>query len=641
MCGIAGFFFQEPLPNERISHALNKMMMALDHRGPDGHGWVVFTDKGIIADKTTCFSQLHDSKVYGGFVHTRLAIQDLAERSNQPMSCPQGRHWIVYNGEVYNFREIRATLASCGWSFRTESDTEVVLYACLEWGPQALDKFNGMYAFAVFDQETKELFCARDRIGIKPFYYILRDDSFLFASDATTLIASGLYEPRVNWEGIMHGLAFQGAPRPMTVYQDIQALRPGHYRLGVVPHLKQEVSYWDLPTGQHLMITENEALDQLEELLKRAVARCLTADVEVSTLMSGGIDSTTMTAFVAQQQPNIKAFTLAFDESLGLESELPQARLTASRYPLTHHVTTVSQEDIASSLDDMLWVFEEPIGCLEPHYPVAKHITNQGLKVVLNGLGPDEILGGYQYYRLLWQYWPTLRKLAPLAPFIPLWGRLSKVVKLMESQDPWDIHYRFFANNLWEDARTLFTEGQQLCAGLDSRLWMKQHLENGHIFKDPVQALSYADIKLYIGTHHNHICDRFLMRHQIEGRFPYLDHELVEFCYRLPPELKCRIPAGKYLLRELAAKYIDPSCLSMKKKGFGVPESVFFNESVIQRLKDRALALNKRGIFRSEVINQAIRDWNKSQVNARRLLYLAHFELWYQWFIERKHILFA
>ncbi len=639
MCGIAGFFFVDPISSQEATEAIGRCLRSLHHRGPDGQGWVLFTDAGPI-DSHSEVAVPRDCKVFGAMIHTRLKIIDLTERAQQPMGASSNRYWLVYNGEVYNYREIRQELQALGWDFASDSDTEVVLKSYLQWGHRCLDKFRGMFGLAIYDQADHTLFCARDVIGIKPLYYHKSRNSFLFASDVTTLIASGFYTPEPDWNAICLGIAFQGAPRPKTVYRDVAALEPGHYLSGPAAGPKQDVTYWELPVGQILDVPESKALEQYEFLVRQAIKRCLVSDVEVGTLMSGGIDSTTMTVIAAQQHPAIRAFTLAYDQALDGTAELEQAYATASMHGLQHTVTRFCREELVTATDEMLWTFEEPIGALEPHYPIAKQISEQGIKVILNGLGPDELLGGYGYYRHLQEHWPWARRLRLLAPFIPHRGRLATVARLMECSGPLDIFRRFFASYLYEDPAELFEPGYLLEGSSDPRREVRERCPEVKMFSDDFQALSYADMKFYIGTHHNHTTDRFLMRFHVEGRFPYLDRDLVEFCFRLPADYKWRPDQPKYLLRKLAEKHIHPSCLSMKKKGFSIPETEFIMGPLEHHLKERIRALRERRIFKDSVLQAVLDDTSQTTRAKRRILYFANFELWYTWFIERQHPLF-
>ena len=480
--------------------------------------------------------------------------------------------------------------------------------------------------------QKKVLFCARDRVGIKPFYYFLNNNEFLFASDITTLISSGLITPKMNWEHIMAGYAFQGALRPNTVYENIVALEPGYTMsidLNTMKMTKKQ--YWDLPIGEHINLSFKDAQDALEEKIKKAIKRTLISDVEIATLMSGGIDSTTMSVMAALEHPNIKTFTLAFDKKLNAENEIHNAKLVAEKWGMNHHINELSVEEMVDDLDDMQMTFEEPVGGLEPHYPMAKSISKQGIKVLLNGLGPDELLAGYGKYKWI-QHWSNNRWQKYFTPFFPNQWKFKRFKQLMASNDIFSAFYQLHRQKSSFDDR-LFKTNNQL-TNIEQMTTMLNVQEAD--FLDEIQAASYMDFKVYIGTHHNHTTDRFLMRFGMEGRFPFLDHELVEFCFKLPKEYKIQHNTGKRILREVAKKYIHPNCLSAKKMGFSIPVNRYMNNELKQKVLSRISKVRERDFFNKEAIVSIEDNLNKNLGVSRDALYLANFELWYHHFIEKK-----
>ncbi|MEK9727561.1 MAG: asparagine synthase (glutamine-hydrolyzing), partial [Candidatus Margulisiibacteriota bacterium] len=610
---------------------------ALKNRGPDSNGWVCFDDELTPFDSRHESDDLHRMSSHafcGAFVHTRLSILDLSSFGHQPMSDPSNQFWITYNGEVYNFQEVKDELVSIGWAFKSQSDTEVILKAYIQWGEECVKRFNGMFAFVILDIKAQQLFCARDRIGIKPFYYIHNGVEFLFASDVTTLIATNRYQPKINWDNVMAGYELQGAPRPTTVYQDVFSLDPGHTMTVSLRDIKIEKQmYWDLPIGETLSISYDDAKDALDEKLKKAINNTLVSDVEVATLMSGGIDSTTMSVLANMAHPNIKTFTLSFDEILTTKNELENAKLVASQWNINHQIKVLSSEEMVNDLDDMQLTFEEPIGVLEPHYPMAKCISNQGIKVLLNGLGPDELLGGYSKYRWI-DYWKKYRWQRLFSWGLPNQGKLSRLKKLLNSESVFDAFCLLHKN------QSSLRDGVFSRVSKDQNQVERMFKVKDSDFSDEIQAASYLDFKLYIGTHHNHTTDRFLMRFGMEGRFPFLDHELVEFCFKLPKSFKYKNKVGKKILRSVAEKYIHPNCLSAKKMGFVVPEKNFMSPVLKDKVHMRLNELSRRNYFKPDMIHYIKENMDKSEAHAKDALYLANFELWYKSFIEKKHPMF-
>ena len=346
MCGIAGLFYYDRLEGDVA--AVRRMTDAMRSRGPDDEGFALFDAAGraprlfggpdtpedaFRAPHAYCpREQLEGAELTANLAlgHRRLSILDLSPAGHQPMCTPDGRYWLVYNGEIYNFKEIRDALEARGVQFETRCDSEVLLQAYVLDGPRFLEQLNGMFAFAIFDRHQRTLFCARDRIGIKPFHYHAGDGYFLFASELPALLDAGVHPAAVNPDGLYHGMSLLIAPRPMTAFQGVVALAPGHWMtIGEGGKVRGE-RYWAPPVGplQHARSAES-FIEELDELMNRAVARRLVADVEVGTFMSGGVDSTLISSLAAKHQPGIKAFTLSHDLDAGLD-ELPQARAVAA-----------------------------------------------------------------------------------------------------------------------------------------------------------------------------------------------------------------------------------------------------------------------------------------------------------------------
>jgi asparagine synthase (glutamine-hydrolysing) len=332
MCGIAGILNLRHA-DDLLAAPIQAMTKRMAHRGPDDEGYLLVGSSGA-----TCtfygndsalppsgqgtppgFPKQHIDKAGPGFLafgHRRLSIIDLTECGHQPMCTSDGRYWIVFNGEIYNYREIAADLQREGILLRGHSDTEVLINAYALWGPRCLDRLNGMFAFAIWDDSDKRLFCARDRIGIKPFYFTLCGEKFIFASDIKTIVASGLYEPEPDPEGLYLAMAFGIAPRPKTAFRAIQALPQAHWMLVTESGNIESHRYWSIPVGtQERTMKRTDAIDLLEEQLQASIERRLIADVPVGTFMSGGIDSTTISAIASTVHPGIEAFTLAFEET--------------------------------------------------------------------------------------------------------------------------------------------------------------------------------------------------------------------------------------------------------------------------------------------------------------------------------------
>jgi asparagine synthase (glutamine-hydrolysing) len=649
MCGIAGIFALDG-QEHRVTQALHCMSNKMKKRGPDDEGYLLawFSDRKaidfrgddtVLSDESFLVPHLHVQNAYStpchvALAHRRLSIIDLSPAGHQPMRSDDGRYWIVYNGEIYNFQEVAQELASLGVCFRGHSDTEVILYAYRQWGAVALQKFNGMFALAIWDNREQELFCARDRIGIKPFYYTIQGGLFIFASDIKTIIASGLYHPEVSLEGLYHNLSFGVAPRPLTAFKDVYALEQAHWlRIEATGQMTKQ-RYWQLPVGtQDHSMSEADAVALLEEHLHDAVKRQLIADVPVGTFMSGGIDSTTISAIAAQHHPGIQAFTLAFDPEIVELDELAQAQATAAMYPMQHIIRTVKASDILDHIQELVLCHEEPYYAISPNYLISQLVADHRVKVILNGLGGDELFGGYTYYR--WpQRWQLLRRLTLFTGLLsklgPQWERLHTVASV-ESADR--LHSALFAYQAEQSKQHLFQD--PAVQDFNSIEYLHQlYVGNGTEFCDAIEALCYMDLISYIGNHHVYRVDQFTMEFSIEGRFPLLDHKLIEAAFHIPSRFKVHGNTQKYVLRRVAEKLIHPSCLQMKKKGFSLPMDRWMRGSLQPLVHKKLTQLMQRDIFAPAEIR---RRWEAFETHSRSYYSLWHLvmvELWFETFLD-------
>jgi asparagine synthase (glutamine-hydrolysing) len=631
-----------------------RMSAAMRKRGPDDEGYMIAShgpaDVRVYAgpDTAQCVESLpylparrleSELNITGSvfFAHRRLSIIDLSSYGHQPMCTEDGRYWIVYNGEIYNHAELRAELERLGEIFLSGSDTEVLLKAYRRWGPASLDRFMGMFAFCIWDQQDKSLFFARDRIGVKPLYYCRQGDLLLFASDIATLVASGLYRAEPDIEGMYHALSFGVAPRPMTAFRSVLALKQAHWMRIDADGRTEMRRYWSIPLGSQCAdMSLGEAAQGLEERLSRAVRRRLVADVPVGAFMSGGIDSTTVAAMAARQHTGIQAFTLAFQSDREL-NELEQARATAGMYAMEHIVESVDENTVVDDLQNMVRCYEEPFYDVSPNYVISRLVASHGIKVILNGLGGDELFGGYPYFRWekRWRLLQALRSPLRLLARAPCIGHLSqRLARIGEcsSPDRFAVAVRDFVTR--EDKAQLFTDERvrefdtvervhELYVGEDIR------------FDSFLEAVSYIDMTNYIGNHHVYRLDKFTMEFSIEGRLPFLDHELVEYAFAIPDRHKICQGQSKYVLRQVAAKYIHPSCLAAPKKGFDLPSDRWMRGWLYPFIQEKLTTLSRRGLFRPEAIWRIHREWGGRCRSFRSVWELVSVEMWLEMFIDR------
>jgi len=387
MCGITGIFNLNGKPVSVV--ALRTMTDDIAHRGPDGEGF--YTDSFI------------------GFGHRRLAIIDLSPTGHQPMITRDGQYAITYNGEVYNFQELRLELEALGYQFHSRTDSEVVLYAYAEWGEKALDKFNGMFAFAIWDRQRQELFLARDRYGIKPLYYTLQGSTFLFGSEIKAMLAHPSGRTELDLEGLLEYFTFQNFFTDRTLHKHVKLLPAGCYmriQLGDTTQARPQ-QYWDYEFREiENHQDEREYIEELDRLFLQAVNRQLISDVDVGSYLSGGMDSGSITAIAAKQLPYIKTFTCGFDlhSASGIElgfDERDKAELMSYLFRTEHYEMVLKAGDMERVMPSLAWHMEEPrVGQSYPNYYAAQ-LASKFVKVVLSGAGGDELFGGYpwRYYR--------------------------------------------------------------------------------------------------------------------------------------------------------------------------------------------------------------------------------------------------
>jgi asparagine synthase (glutamine-hydrolysing) len=624
------------------------MTQVMHHRGPDDEGYMAVSANGqmkhFIGEETPVDvrSRFADHKLITAALdhpsllaigHRRLSIMDVSPAGHQPMSDPTGRYWIVFNGEIYNFKDLRLELKTLGYRFRTSSDTEVILAAYSQFQEGCLTRLNGDFALAIWDHRHRSLFCARDRMGIKPLYYLRDDCRFIFASDIKTLIASGLYRPEPDPQGLYLAMAFGIAPRPITAFRGVRALEQAHWmRLHADGRLEKQ-RYWHIPLGtQQRNMSEADAVSLLQEQLQRAVSRRLIADVPVGTFMSGGVDSTTISAIAARQHPGIKAFTLGYRDDAPELDEVAEAAATARLHPMQHIVKRVAADQSLCNLSQWIAGYEEPFYSLAANDIISRLVKENNVTVIVNGLGGDELFAGYGWYRYhRLPRWPWLGPFSRRASRFPS-RKLRTALMLLAAKTPDRLHTLLFAQASDQELGDLLTPSFR--PGFDTPDMLHELYARDLEFDDCVEAMSYMDLMNYIGNHHVHRVDQFTMAHSIEGRFPFLDHELIEAAFSIPTRLKMCGEEQKYVLRRVAEHQIAPACLMMKKKGFGLPLEQWMRgplKPLVERSLDRL-----RG--REEVNAETVTAWHvayeQGHLRPSRIWHLVALELWFEHFID-------
>jgi asparagine synthase (glutamine-hydrolysing) len=564
MCGICGIVRSDLEPV--APPLLEQMNAALLHRGPDGQGF--YYRPGV------------------GLAMRRLAVIDL-NTGDQPIANEDETIWIVFNGEIYNFPDLRAGLEKRGHRFRTHTDTEAILHLYEEHGSECVRFLRGMFAFTLWDEKKRSLLIARDRLGKKPLYYAIPNGTLYFSSELTSLLSVLPQRPPVNLQAIDLYLSLQYIPEPLTAYENIFKLLPAHRLIWHEGEFQTE-RYWELEYEPKLTGSEQELAEELRERVRQAVHMRLISDVPLGAHLSGGIDSSIVVAIMAEASSEpVKTFTANFQESSF--SEVAYARSVARRYATDHHEFTLTYQDIPSTVEELLTHFGEPFAdpSALPLYHLSR-LTREHVTVALNGDGGDEAFAGYQRYWLdpwanRYLHLPTVitRKLAPaLARKLPdradqpvgkdLVGGLKRLEQLA-TIDPrasilrWGSYFSpEMKANLWKP---------EFRAALDLRqaeTYLLDHFDAAPAQSFLDRTLS-TDISTYLPGDLLVKADRMTMAHSLEGRSPFLDHELMGWAARLPGRMKVRCGQGKYLLREAFRDYLPAEVQKRGKQGFGVP----------------------------------------------------------------------
>jgi asparagine synthase (glutamine-hydrolysing) len=627
VCGICGKLNFDGNAEVR-PELIRAMADSIAHRGPDDDGFHVSGQVGL------------------GF--RRLAIIDLSG-GHQPLANEDDTVWIVFNGEIYNYEELRNDLLARGHKFRTKSDTEVIVHLYEEYGENCVQKLRGMFAFAIWDNRHKTLFVARDRVGIKPLYYWANSNSLIFASEIKAILADPDVRREVYPAMIDRFLTFYYVPGNETLLKDIHKLSPGSY-LTVKNGKVQTHSYWDLHFEPSNLSLE-QAEEQLVALLEESVRIHMIADVPVGFLLSGGVDSTAMLALaVGKTDRPLSSFTIGFSESK-VADERPFASLAARTYGSEHHETTISSKDFLDFLPQYVWHMEEPV-CEPPavalHY-VSKLARNY-VKVLISGEGGDEAFAGYPNYRNLLWLERAKRVAGPAGPLLGLGisvlgqilrsRRISRYAPLMNlplasyyfsrSSSPFQFFNEQYSQFYTSDF--LRTVDKSASAGAATK-----YFGNGAgAGNDRVNEMLYVDTKTWLVDDLLIKADKITMGNSVELRVPLLDHKLLEFAASLPGNYKVRGFTTKYIAKQALEKKVPREIIERKKAGFPVPYDSWLRGD----LKDwlAGILLDKktlsRGYFQKSSVEQLIARNQRDGGYAKEIFSLATLELWHRTFID-------
>lgn len=633
MCGIFGAVVQ----NSHSLHVqeLEKIVSVLRHRGPDDEGFFLAQKHEL----NPTGDSLSGSVALG---QTRLSIIDLSPSGHQPMCNANRSVWIVFNGEIYNYQELRSDLIMSGHSFHGDSDTEVLLAAYDVWGlEESLSRLNGMFAFALWDSKTKQMLVARDHTGIKPLYYhVSTSGNFYCASELKAILQVPGFQKKIDHQSLDYYLSLQYIPAPHTIFEQTYKLLPGHY-LVVQNGQVLERQYWQLPAPHRISLIRSEAdyLSELEELILSSVQYQMISDVPLGAFLSGGIDSSLVVAAMSQlSHMPVETFTIGYSESDFSEAE--HARTVADYLGTNHHELYVTPQDAIGVLNDFVQIYDEPFADTSaiPTYLVAKFARSK-VTVSLSGDGGDELFCGYKNYRRLklgqsiyHLPWSMRRILASGIMHVP--HRIFRYsAEYLRHKDPIDLYYSIL--RLWREPELALLTSN---SGFD----VNDHLHksrsrvsqgNDNTFTNVLEMAMITDIATYLPDAMLTKVDRATMAVSLEARVPLLDHRIVEFAARLPLSMKYRGNVQKYLLKQLLYKYVPQDLVDKPKQGFRIPLEKWLKTD-LRDLTDEYLSprrMQAHGVFDVSYLTQIKDEFDKGYLgHGRRLWAIMVYNMWYE-----------
>ena len=618
MCGIAGIVRWDgaPIPE----HEIRGMCSAIVHRGPDDEG--VYLGDGVALGMR------------------RLSIIDL-EGGHQPMSNEDGSVWIVFNGEVYNYRELRHDLEQRGHIFRTDSDTEVIVHLYEESGPQCVDRLRGMFAFAIWDEHKRQLLLARDRLGIKPLYYAERGNELLFASELKPILQLARVPRAIDWGAAHHLFTFLTTPATRSIVAGIAKLEPARTAVASRsnPHLRID-KYWDVQFSPNERASEGELVEQLRAVLAESVALHQISDVPVGAFLSGGIDSSAVVALMSRPAAGrLKTFSIGFAESQF--DELRYARDVAARFQTDHH-DLVIRPDVVKIVEDLTWYLDEPFGDTSaiPTYMVSK-LAAEHVKVVLSGDGGDELFAGYDKY-VVEQHERRFDRIPRALRAIA--GGIGRALPPGTTGRRFLRHLALDGAGRYLDASTMFqADEMRRLFRPDAYRSLQQHSPVTESLArlrgygdDWLAAVQYHDIHAYLPLDILTKVDRATMAHSLEARPPLLDHRLAEFAATIPAQYRLRGGTTKYLFKQAMRGILPDAIIDRQKHGFAVPIAAWLRGDLAQFARGLLLssACRDRGVFDTAQVERLLTLNARGRDLDLQLWTMLSFELWCQRFMD-------
>ncbi len=631
MCGIAGF------SGEFDHTALSSALSRIKHRGPD--------DSGLFIDKVSGV----------GLAHTRLSILDPSQLGHQPMVSDDGMVVVVFNGEIYNFKELRRRLLSEGFVFKSNSDTEVLLNLYLSRGRAMLSALNGIFAFAIWDKKTQSLFVARDALGVKPLYYGVNENGFAFSSEIKSLLALVPDLKKLDYVALHRYLSFLWCPGEGTPFQGIKKLEPGHAMIVKGGEIVENWQWYSLPYQRNddnwTYYSELDAVTGSRELLRQAVHRQMVADVPLGAFLSGGLDSSAVVAFAREVNPDIQCFSIevAGGQERGFSDDLPYAKRVANHLGVALHTVHVDSSSMAGDLPKMIRHLDEPLAdpaALNVLY-ISKLAREFGMKVLLSGAGGDDLFTGYRRHRAL-LLGRQIKRLLPSLNFlqrisflldhrVASFRRLGKFIDSISFNGDEELVNYF----VWAKESVLFNLYTK-----EFRAWLRPNsaaeplfkfLQNIPLTRDALEKMLALEQRFFLADHNLIYTDKMSMAVGVEVRVPFLDLDLVEFSSHIPVPKKQRGSCGKWVLKKAMEGILPKDVIYRPKSGFGAPiRRWIVNElrpMVFDLLSERSLA--NRGFFDPSAVRKLIRNNERGSIDAAYTIFsLLCIELWCREYLD-------
>jgi asparagine synthase (glutamine-hydrolysing) len=632
MCGICG------IVGRADEQLIRKMLGRIAHRGPD--------DEGVYLERTS-------SGDFAALGHRRLSIIDLSPAGHEPMSDDTGQIWLTYNGEIYNFKDIRAQLETLGYQFRSQTDAEVIIYAYREWGVKCLDQFNGMFAFAIWDSRDNTLFAARDRLGIKPFYYAETPAGFAFASEIKSFLEIPGFRREIDLEALDQFMTFLWTPDPLTAFKGVYKLPPAHFLTWKSGRIEIE-QYWDVKFEEDESLSEDEWAERVREQISRSVKMQMISDVPLGAFLSGGLDSSSIVALMtAAASQQVSAYTFGFRaEDLRYditEDDLKYSRVVAERFDIDYREEYLDPA-VMELLPRLVYHLDEPVAdpAIITSYLIC-NLARERLTVLLSGMGGDEVFAGYPRHaavRIADVYNAIPEFISkPLVQALP-GGRPGRFKALLRNTRKLARSAALPDRERFLGFGTYFTADQKselyssdlssVAAGFDAYSQHRKYFDRV-AGEDFINQMLYIDLKTFLPCLNLTYTDKTSMASSVEVRVPLLDHVLVELAAAIPARLKLRGLTRKYILKKAAEAWLPRRVIHRKKAGFSAPIRAWLAGDLRDMVEDLLSESNvrRRGYFDYPALRRVIDDnLSGREDNALKVFQLVTLELWHRAFID-------